>query len=197
MSCFSFTLAFWTCSDSVPDLSLWNPLKWVQLWRQSELKTSLEDSPKSWINLNIMSWSVTNFVSENRRRVLSCSHSTKYNYICKREKRVLTSVNKNVLFFCIFFFNLFGFSLGLFSVSLTNPRIMTQAGVSGKSLTFKTDPEFLCFTQCSIQTYLIVLLSFRLIFSWTSEALQSGSAPGSMLTSLIKWQLNDWNLAVY
>lgn len=117
--------------------------KMSSIMETKRVKTSLEDSPKSWINLNIMSRSPPHSPSENRRRVHTCSLSPKYNYICKG-KNGLNFNEQKYSFFSIFFFNLFGFSLGLFSVSLTNPRIMTQAGVSGKSLTFKSDPEFLC-----------------------------------------------------
>ncbi len=113
--------------------------KMSSIMETKRVKTSLEDSPKSWINLNIMSRSPPHSPSENRRLVHTCSLSPKYNYICKG-KNYLNFNEQKRSFFSIFFL----ICLDFHRVSLTNPRIMTQAGVSGKSLTFKTDPEFLC-----------------------------------------------------
>ncbi len=93
--------------------------KMSSIMETKRVKTSLDDSPKSWINLNIMSRSPPHSPSENRRRVHTCSLSSKYNYICKG-KNYLNFNEQKRSFFSIFFFNLFGFSLGLLDKSKDN-----------------------------------------------------------------------------
>lgn len=118
--------------------------KMSSIMETKRVKTSLEDSLKSWINLNIMSW-MRQTLSLKTEDEFSLTHFLPNTITFVKGKKVFNEQKCSLFFFLVFsFFNLFGFSLGLFSVSLTNPRIMTQAGVSGKSLTFKTDPEFLC-----------------------------------------------------